>query len=587
MTATPEIPAFETLNLSLTTSKKYGTTYVRAHRNQWIKEKGQPRQSYKEYVGTLDKNTGRVKFSKKFLQRRPEFEGRILYYEANKLVERSDSEVIEETAQRVDTEFCNVLTLGSTFACWQTALEHNILADLKTVLGKNAEDFLRLAIYQYLDSSSMDSYKEWQEGSWLPDAKLIDGRRISEILSNISAQTIIDYCKLRFQRCQSAYEKMENLAESEGGFKRRKRYLALDSTGISTYSCTIENSSWGNAKQNPELKQINFCIGIDYVTGELCYAHIFEGSINDKAIYRTIMHEMVANGFNLEHIVLVTDRGFMSLGNLQSLINAEIDYVCGVPLSEKALKDRFLKHRESFFAPQFRHCELGVAARTFEENFNQQTETGQVPVKSWLHLYRDHEKGEREASEYMRSLGETIKKKNNGETIDSKDWNPYAKFIKQNKDKVWEINYTGLQEKLFLFGCFAIRSNCIADPFECLRVYRERNNAEVAFRQVKVLNEGDRLNATETTYRGKLMLHIIAQSLRSIHSMTARKTQSETKLKIPGDSMDKLMKILNNVKAVRYPGRAGWSCPRPPKKALDCLELLGIKKPLPQYLKMT
>lgn len=163
-----EIPAFETLNLSLTTSKKYDTTYVRAHRNQWIKEKGQPRQSYKEYVGTLDKKTGRVKFAKKFLQRRPEFEGRVLYYEANRLVERPDCEVIEETAgnenaKQVDTEFSNVLTLGSTFACWQTAVEHNILDDIKAVLGKDAEDFLRLAIYQYLDPSSMDSFSEWQE----------------------------------------------------------------------------------------------------------------------------------------------------------------------------------------------------------------------------------------------------------------------------------------------------------------------------------------------------------------------------------------------------------------------------------------
>lgn len=75
----------------------------------------------------------------------------------------------------------------------------------------------------------------------------MDGRRISEMLSNITSQTITDYCKRRFGRCRSAHEKMG----SEAPLKRRKRYLALDSTGISTYSCTIEDGSYGNAKQNP------------------------------------------------------------------------------------------------------------------------------------------------------------------------------------------------------------------------------------------------------------------------------------------------------------------------------------------------
>ena len=50
-------------------------------------------------------------------------------------------------------------------------------------------------------------------------------------------------------------------------------------------------------KQRPDLKQINYTLGIDYLTGETVYALESEGSINDKALYSTVIADMLNANF--------------------------------------------------------------------------------------------------------------------------------------------------------------------------------------------------------------------------------------------------------------------------------------------------
>uniref|UniRef100_UPI003FEF907E hypothetical protein n=1 Tax=Parasutterella excrementihominis TaxID=487175 RepID=UPI003FEF907E len=62
------------------------------------------------------------------------------------------------------------------------------------------------------------------------------------MLSKITHQNITSYLKLRNQRCVEHFNKVKTQAEELKKPGPRFRYLALDSTALSTYSVTISNA---------------------------------------------------------------------------------------------------------------------------------------------------------------------------------------------------------------------------------------------------------------------------------------------------------------------------------------------------------
>ena len=83
------------------------------------------------------------------------------------------------------------------------------------------------------------------------------------------------------------------------------------------------------------------------------------------------------------------------------------------------------------------------------------------------------------------------------------------------------MNTKSIEKACKYNGGFAIRTNEIKDPFQSLSIYRERNIVETAFRQFKVLNGADRLYCTQTSYKGKIFIHLLAQTMRMMMSVSA------------------------------------------------------------------
>lgn len=132
-------------------------------------------------------------------------------------------------------------------------------------------------------------------------------------------------------------------------------------------------------------------------------------------------------------------------------------------------------------------------------------------------------------------------------------------------------------------GCSVICSDWLEDPIEALRIYRRRNIVEVASRQFKVPNGGEELYAAQTSYMDKLMAHTIAQSLRMIITVQAKRRKNQ-ELKLPDNSVEKLLTALKKVRAVRAPTRFTWIVEPMTKKAQDMLELLNLPKPLMTFI---
>ena len=577
---------YDTPHFCLHTYVRKGHTYVEAYRNEWDPEKKRSRIAQRKYVGVLDTTTGRVRLGKKYLSENPQYEGKILYYEDKQLVERTPEEVQEELDKRVPSPLNEVVSYGASAACWLVAQQSGMLEDLKKTFGAEVgADLLRLAVYQYLDGGSMDCFEQWASQHWLPKARTFSGQRISEMLSKITHQDITSYLKLRNHRCVEHFNKVKTQAEELKKTGPRFRYLALDSTALSTYSVTISSAAYGYAKQNPELRQVNFTLGVDYLNGDVCYAYESEGSITDKSVYPHLMMDLHHNGYNLQDTVIVTDRGYQSIYNIQRLLDIEINYVCGVPLTEESVKQLFERYKSSLSNPAFLNGRLKVAARTSKELWEKATDSGPLHLSTSLHLYKYPELAAQQAISLHQKIEEVLEKKNSGEKLHSADRSRIRNYIVENNKNVWVKNIKGLEEFLTRAGCFAIRTNCIEDPFECLAVYKQRQIVETAFRQMKVLNGNNRLRCTERTYVGKLLLFVIAQSLRMRMLYTVKENEQRLDLDLPGDSLDKAMAMLKGIMAIRPPSKAVWAGRPISKKARDILELLGINNKFPRNLK--
>ena len=577
---------YDTPHFCLHTYVRKGHTYVEAYRNEWDPEKKRSRIAQRKYVGVLDTTTGRVRLGKKYLSENPQYEGKILYYEDKQLVERTPEEVQEELDKRVPSPLNDVVSYGASAACWLVAQQSGMLEDLKKTFGAEVgADLLRLAVYQYLDGGSMDCFEQWASQHWLPKARTFSGQRISEMLSKITHQDITSYLKLRNHRCVEHFNKVKTQAEELKKTGPRFRYLVLDSTALSTYSVTISSAAYGYAKQNPELRQVNFTLGVDYLNGDVCYAYESEGSITDKSVYPHLMMDLHHNGYNLQDTVIVTDRGYQSIYNIQRLLDIEINYVCGVPLTEESVKQLFERYKSSLSNPAFLNGRLKVAARTSKELWEKATDSGPLHLSTSLHLYKYPELAAQQAISLHQKIEEVLEKKNSGEKLHSADRSRVRNYIVENNKNVWVKNIKGLEEFLTRAGCFAIRTNCIEDPFECLAVYKQRQIVETAFRQMKVLNGNNRLRCTERTYVGKLLLFVIAQSLRMRMLYTVKENEQRLDLDLPGDSLDKAMAMLKGIMAIRPPSKAVWAGRPISKKARDILELLGINNKFPRNLK--
>ena len=576
------------------TFRKGDSTYVYGYRNEWDPEKKQSRIAKRIYVGTLNEITGRVKLGKKYLSNHPEYEGKTLYFENRTLVERSEQEVPAEVGQRETSWASNNLSYAATWALWQFASKNRILQNLQAVFGKQlGTNLLALAIYQLLDGGAMNGYEDWLPDNWLPVSAPLSSQRISELLAQVDHGDMVNYFRLRFDRSKENYQKwLEELtqnAKKKGSATApstlQKMYMALDSTAISTFSMTIEDAAYGHAKQNPELKQINLTLAVDFLNGDVCYAREDEGSITDKSVYRSVLAQMKSYGFDLDETVLVTDRGYSSIMNLQSLFNTDVSFVAGVPIVEKGLKDKFAKFREALCDLAFYNSEYDVYCRTIKEDWKQNTEGGSIDRTCFVHLYRFPEIALSQQKQLLKKVDKALDKKRSGRVVDRDDWNFVARFITERKEehdgkekKIWEKNLEALRSWERTAGCFVIRSDWLEDPIEALRIYRRRNIVEVAFRQFKVLNGGNRLYATQTSYMGKLMVHTIAQSLRMAITVQAKRRETQ-ELKLPDNSVEKLLTVLKKVRAVRAPTRSTWVVEPLTKKAQDMLELLNLPKP--------
>ena len=561
----------------MSSKDKAGRIYIRAYRNQWDSVKKRSFVESKVQVGRL-LDDGSIRLSKNFVDKFPQYAHQTVFWGDHELIsEENFSEAFVQKPESTDISWsCDTVRIGVSYAAWQFGQQ-------------TARILFALSVYKLDGGGAMMTFEDWLPQVWLPEVQPLDGRRISEMLSSITQPQLERYYKLRYDRaCKHSDSPVT---------------LSFDSTSISTYSNTINAAAWGHAKQNPELRQVNYMTVCDHATGDVVFACSYDGSINDQTILPEIYLRMKFAGLDLTNNILVTDRGFQSIYNTQTAINLNLKYIQFLSLKEGVVKVHLQRHKQAL-CDSIAHKDpvLGISAIAVPDEWKENTDRDvlkalelknegaakirQIESETLKSIEKAAQKGEAAVKRVKSSAAELVRKQEeqNSKLIDPVQWKKIKRFLYENRrakddEPVWSIKFDELKEAVEFKGCQAIRSNAESNPFVALKLYRQRHIIEQGFNQLKNEVGGSRFEATEAAYRGKLFVYTLAQALRMSMLSKAREVHAvHPDLKMPEESMRKLITQLQCMQAYKHRTTNAFVLGTVAKRHRDLLALLGITK---------
>ena len=565
-----------------------GYCYVKAYKMKWDPVLKKSKRHLQRHVGRLLEND-RIKISPSFAADFPEYSGDDWFWGANKkpVHEAEYRRDFPETPGPApqDPEACepqSTLDVGLTWAALELAKDSGIRAHLQEVFGKETgEDLLYLAIYKLASGGAMMTYDIWRQKVWLPQSRRLTGQKISELLSSVTREQVTKYFKLRHNRQDEVWEE---IYKKQPELRSRPIEYALDNTSISTYSNTLSEAQYGHAKRDPELKQINYTIICDQRSGDIVFAYMYDGAVNDVSALSDILFAMQEAEFKLEKNILVTDRGYSSLVNVQKMINLEIKYLQGVRYIEDSLKQRFAKHSDALRKNAFYSSKEKAYAFTETEHWTQNSSAGQLKLNNYIHLYRLVGHEDLTVQQISENADHIIRLKTAKRSVPQDLWAAYGRFVKSVTEKNgvthWVRDTSKIDEAVECSGYFALRSNAVSDAFEALSIYRQRNMVEQDFYQLKNWLDGDRLRVGAVSVQGKLLVNTIGTALRMMMLCRAKqKEDRKSKLVLPGGSLDRLLAELTLVRAEKRKNANAWIRNSIPASRRRCFELLMLPEP--------
>lgn len=565
-----------------------GYCYVKAYKMKWDPVLKKSKRHLQRHVGRLLEND-RIKISPSFAADFPEYSGDDWFWGANKkpVHEAEYRRDFPETPGPApqDPEACepqSTLDVGLTWAALELAKDSGIRAHLQEVFGKETgEDLLYLAIYKLASGGAMMTYDIWRQKVWLPQSRRLTGQKISELLSSVTREQVTKYFKLRHNRQDEVWEE---IYKKQPELRSRPIEYALDNTSISTYSNTLSEAQYGHAKRDPELKQINYTIICDQRSGDIVFAYMYDGAVNDVSALSDILFAMQEAEFKLEKNILVTDRGYSSLVNVQKMINLEIKYLQGVRYIEDSLKQRFAKHSDALRKNAFYSSKEKAYAFTETEPWTKNSSAGQLKLNNYIHLYRLVGHEDLTVQQISENADHIIRLKTAKRSVPQDLWAAYGRFVKSVTEKNgvthWVRDTSKIDEAVECSGYFALRSNAVSEAFEALSIYRQRNMVEQDFYQLKNWLDGDRLRVGAVSVQGKLLVNTIGTALRMMMLCRAKqKEDRKSKLVLPGGSLDRLLAELTLVRAEKRKNANAWIRNSIPASRRRCFELLMLPEP--------
>lgn len=252
--------------------------------------------------GTVDEN-GKFLPGSSFYSASPDERARLIFPESWDMSEAEKLAGMRKQGRpECDTD-CQNRLYGDVWLLEQVAMKTGIRQDLETVFNGNreiADDILTLAMFPYLTKFTYNRVARWRRIVKTPSARELTPTEITRLTQSITEQHRMELLTLRAAR----------LGKGE--------LCAVDSTSGSAYGNSLADIRWGRNKEHLPLEQTTEVV-VYTLSGHMpVYYRTFPGNMPDSRSLGAILTDLEHAGF--KNLVLITDRGYETLRNLEKYI---------------------------------------------------------------------------------------------------------------------------------------------------------------------------------------------------------------------------------------------------------------------------
>ena len=269
--------------------------------------------------------TDELKFipGKQYLYASPEDRAKLIFPEGWDL---SEIEKLQSNRKQGRTAYEGVDVnrfYGDVWLMEQVADKVGLRTDLMATFHENAEivnDVLTLAYYSFATGNSWSRAARWQKLEKAPSSRELTPMTITRLTHSISETERMNLFKYRADRLD------------------KDELCAVDSTTRSAYGSSLADIKWGRNKEHVPLPQTSEVVVYSLDSHMPVYYRTFPGNIPDSRSVEAILTDISHAGF--PRVILVTDRGYESVQNLEKYILRGQPMIMCVKMRQKIVLDR-------------------------------------------------------------------------------------------------------------------------------------------------------------------------------------------------------------------------------------------------------
>ncbi len=453
---------------------------------------------------------------------------------------------------------------------------HDVFATYKRDLK-----LLSLAYYLVINKdSSLCNYEEFAECTWLPYQVPMLSSTISRFLGNISIAEIYQFQKRLNEEFVKKYG--DEIVET--------RFLALDSTSITSYSKNIASVEYGHNKDLMEAPQTNVLLIVDQETGAPLLWRNFDGNVPDVSTVRNTISQLAMLNIKSENIVLVMDRGYGSCANYDDLLRNGIGFVNNVRLgSNPSLKSMVDEHYAELLdwnneIDYLKQTAVTVPIEWRYDEFPVANKRSQKSAKKtvYAHMYFNKSLQEQAEENLKRTLTNFLKAyRKKPDSVKDVSEQIISNYMDKAKDGTLTINMSKVDQRLRYIGIRVLMSDSIKEALACHVAYDDRNEVEYGFNMMKSRLSCNRTKTHSSEHwESKLFLQMLATAIGiMVHNrVKAYNDSAKSKsLRVHYDSDHKLLAKLNNIYLTKVP--AGWVFNEIAGKKKELFKVLNVPIP--------
>jgi len=434
---------------------------------------------------------------------------------------------------------------GDIWLLEQVALKTGIREDLETIFNGNQEivdDILTLAMFPYLTKFNFSRVARWQKTTRTPSSKELSSVAITRLSQSITEQHRMSLLRLRAARLG------------------KEELCAVDSTSRSAYGSGLADIRWGKNRERLPLAQTTEVVVYSLSSHMPVYYRTFPGNMPDSRMLAVIFADLEHAGF--KDLVLITDRGFETLDNLEKYILRGQPMVMCTKTSQQIVLKEILGLGEFGTRPE--EMEVDPEERIYYRQFDidYEIKITEDSVKKAdrmkLNLYFDPVRRSLELVELDIALkfqkASLVKfmedKEFPGDVKTVKSDHPYYKVSLDPATKTvrsFVLDEKKVAKARSLSGFFSIMTHAVDfDAMETFHTYSLRDEQEKYFQQKKNQMMGDRQrNWSEEGKTGRLFILFVGLVLSS----WVRHVWKSTRLK---DLFSSSLDILDEMRPIRF-----------------------------------